>query len=193
MNTGFAVKALGGRRGEVRIYDEIGPSFWGDSVDAKNFSDEIAGLEVDELYVRINSPGGDIFDGITIMNALKRHTAKVTAFVDGLAASAASIIAVGGADEVVMCEGSQLMIHDAWSWGAGNASDLQRLVDRLDKSSDDMAKIYAKKAGTSVVEWREAMKEETWFTSDEAVALGLADRVDQATEDPIDEDRKSVV
>lgn len=187
MNTSFAVKALAGRRGEVKIYDEIGPSFWGDSVNAKTFSDDIAELDVDQLDVRINSPGGDIFDGITIMNALKRHPAKVTAYVDGLAASAASIIAVGGADEVVMCEGSQMMVHDAWSWGAGNATDLQRLVDRLDKSSDDMAKIYAKKAGTPVEEWREAMKEETWCTDEEAVALGLADRIDEHAEENIDD------
>ncbi|MCS5479827.1 Clp protease ClpP [Corynebacterium sp. YIM 101645] len=183
-NRKFSVKSLADRKGEVRIYDEIGPSFWGDSVDAKSFADEIENLDVEELHLRVNSPGGDVFDGITIMNALKRHPAKVIAYVDGLAASAASVIIAGGADEVVMCEGSQQMIHDAWSWGAGSAEDMAKLAADLDRTSDSLAKIYARRAGTPAEEWRKAMQDESWFTAEEAVAVGLAHRLDT---DDVDE------
>lgn len=180
MRPQMEVKNLGGRRGEVLIYDEIGQSFWGDGLTAKSFTRQIDELDVDELTVRVNSPGGDAFDGIAIMNALKRHPARVTTIVDGLAASAASIIAVGGADRVVMAEGAQLMIHDAWSWSVGNAAALRKAGDDLDKLSQELAEIYARVAGTPVEEWRAAMREETWFTAKEAVACGLAHAVEGA-------------
>lgn len=178
MDPKLTVKATG-TTGEVLIYDAIGSSFWGDRTDAKTFAAEISELDVTELTVRVNSPGGDAFDGVAIMNALKRHPAKVTAYVDGLAASAASVIVAGGADEVVMCEGAQIMIHDAMVWAAGNAEELGKAAAMVDKLSNDMAGIYARKAGTPRDEWRESMREETWFSADEAVAVGLADRVDE--------------
>lgn len=174
----MTVRALANRRGEVLIYSEIGDSWWGESVSATNFTRLIDELDVDTLTVRINSPGGDVFDGTAIMNSLKRHPAHVTAIVDGLAASAASFIAVGGADELIMAEGSQLMIHDPISWGAGNAAEFAKTVSMLDKIADQMAGIYARKAGTPATEWREAMREETWFTAEEAVATGLADSIE---------------
>lgn len=180
MKRELSVKALSNSQAEVLIYDEIGQSFWGDSVDAKTFKQNIDQLDVTHITVRVDSPGGDIFDGIAIMNALKNHPAKVTAYVDGLAASAASIITTG-ADEVIMSEGSQMMIHDAWSWIEGDATTIRKQADLLDKISNDMAEIYARKAGTPAEEWREAMQEETWFTAKEAVAVGLADRHDVET------------
>ena len=176
------VKNLGGRRGEVLIYDQIGEAFWSEGLTARGFNAMISDLDVDELTVRVNSPGGDAFDGIAIMNTLKRHPARVATIVDGLAASAASIIAVGGADRVVMAEGAQIMIHDAWSWPVGNADALRKEADDLDKLSQDMAEIYARVAGTPVDEWRDAMREETWFTAKEAVACGLAHAVEGADE-----------
>lgn len=180
MKRELSVKALSNSQAEVLIYDEIGQSFWGDSVDAKTFKQNIDQLDATHIVVRVDSPGGDIFDGIAIMNALKNHPAKVTAYVDGLAASAASIITTG-ADEVIMSEGSQMMIHDAWSWIEGDANAIRKKADLLDKISNDMAEIYARKAGTPAEEWREAMQEETWFTAKEAVAVGLADRHDVET------------
>lgn len=180
MKRELSVKALSNSQAEVLIYDEIGQSFWGDSVDAKTFKQNIDQLDATHIVVRVDSPGGDIFDGIAIMNALKNHPAKVTAYVDGLAASAASIITTG-ADEVIMSEGSQMMIHDAWSWVEGHAKTIRKQADLLDKISNDMAEIYARKAGTPTEEWREAMQEETWFTAKEAVAVGLADRHDAET------------
>lgn len=178
----LAVSATGSA-GEVLIYDTIG-GFWSE-MDAKSFAENIAGLDVDELTVRVNSPGGDAFDGVAIMNALKRHPARVTAYVDGLAASAASVI-VMGADDVVMCEGSQIMIHDAMVWAGGNAGELEKAATMVDKLSDDMAGIYSRKAGTPKDEWRESMRAETWFSAAEAVSVGLADRIDEEETADID-------
>lgn len=171
----WKIKNLGGRSAEVLLFDEIGGWF---GTSAKDFAQEITDLDVDNLTVRINSPGGDVFDGIAIMNALKQNPAHVTARVEGLAASAASIIAVGGADEVIMGEASQMMIHDAWSFGFGNAADLLKLAGDLDRTSDTLAGIYARKAGTPQEEWRDLMREETWYTAEEAVSAGLANRSD---------------
>jgi ATP-dependent Clp endopeptidase proteolytic subunit ClpP len=159
----------------VYIYDEIG--FWG--VSAKDFADEINALDVDEIKVHINSPGGEVWDGITILNTLRGHPAKVTTIVDGVAASSASFIAMGG-DEVVMMRNSELMIHDAWGMAVGNAADLADLAARLDAMSDNIASIYAEKTGGTTEEWREFMRAETWYSAQEAVEAKLADRVDSS-------------
>lgn len=169
------IRNLGGRSAEVLIYDEIG--WFG--TEARTFAEEIADLDVDDLTVRVNSPGGDVWDGLAIMNSLRRHKAKVTVVVEGIAASAASFIAVGGADEVVMAPHSEMMIHDAMGLCIGNAADMERMKSDLDRESDNIAAVYARRAGTPAEEWREAMREESWFTAEEAVLVGLADRVDE--------------
>lgn len=159
---------------EVEIYDEIG--FWGTT--AAGFSRVIRDLEVDELRVLLNSPGGDAFDGLAIMNALRRHSARVVVEVDALAASAASVIAMAG-DEIVMNRGAQFMIHEASSFAGGPASELLKVAEMLDKLSGSYADAYAARAGGTSAEWRERMLAETWFTADEAVEAGLAtSRVD---------------
>lgn len=166
--------AAEGQPTEVMIYDEIG--YYG--VTAQDFVRDLDAIGRDnELVVRINSPGGDVFDGIAILNALRARPGTTTTIVDGLAASAASFIAMGG-DEIVMRKYSELMIHDAWGMAIGNASDLRELADQLDRSSDNIAAIYAERAGGTVEEWRELMRAEQWFTADEAVEAGLATRVD---------------
>jgi ATP-dependent Clp endopeptidase proteolytic subunit ClpP len=132
-----------------------------------------------EIRLHINSPGGEVFEGIAILNALRAHSARVVAVVDGIAASAASFIACG-ADELVMAENSELMIHDAWGLCVGNAADMRETAGMLDHLSDNIASVYAKKAGTDVAAWRAAMSTETWYSAEEAVAAGLADRVDGA-------------
>lgn len=159
----------------VYIYDEIG--FWG--VTAKDFADQLNALQVDEIRVHINSPGGEVWDGITILNTLRGHPAKVTTIVDGVAASSASFIAMGG-DEVVMMRNSELMIHDAWGMAVGNAADLADLAARLDAMSDNIASIYAERTGGTTEEWREFMRAETWYSAQEAVDAKLADRVDSS-------------
>ncbi|MFG3702389.1 head maturation protease, ClpP-related [Micromonospora sp. NPDC047620] len=167
----------------LRLYDPIDSwgDFWG--VSAKEFVralDEIP--DVHEIRLHINSPGGEVWEGIAILNALRNHPARVVAVVDGLAASAASFIATG-ADEVVMGRNTELMIHDAWGLAIGNAADMRDLASRLDKISDNIASVYAAKAGGTVESWRAAMLAETWYSAEEAVAAGLADRVEGAEPD----------
>lgn len=154
------------------IYDEIG--FWG--VSARDFTDSLRSVSAPSLTVHINSPGGDVFDGIAILNALRSHPATVHVVVDGLAASAASFIAMAG-DTVTMMPNSNLMIHDASGVCMGNQADMASMADLLDKMSDNIASIYAARTGTPRDQWRDVMRGEQWYSADEAVTAGLADRV----------------
>lgn len=134
----------------------------------------LADVKAQAVDLHVNSPGGDYFAGVTIANAIRQHPAKVTVHVDGLAASAASVIAMAG-DVVTMHPGSQLMIHDAMSLAVGNANDMRETAALLDKVSDDIAGMYADRAGGQRIEWRARMQAETWYSADEAVRAGLAD------------------
>lgn len=158
----------------IDIFDKIDP-FWG--VSAQNFVAELNGIDADAIDLHINSPGGDVYDGIAITNALRQHKAIVTATVDGLAASAASFIAVGGADVLQMAENSELMIHNAWAVVVGDAEDMRSMADRLERHNANAASIYHAKAGGSLDDWLAAMTAETWYSADEAVDAGLADSV----------------
>lgn len=131
-----------------------------------------------DVTVRMNSGGGDAFEGVAIMNVLRSHCGHVTVVVEGLAASAASVIAVGGADRLVMRPGAELMIHDAWTFADGNAAELEKLAADLERTSQTMSEIYADKAGTSPEVMRQMMRDETWFSAQEAVDAGLADAVE---------------
>lgn len=171
---------LEGTTAVVRLYDPVDSygEYWG--VSAKEFAQMLDALpsNIEEIRLHINSPGGEVFDGVAIVNALRSHDARVVAIVDGLAASAASFIAAS-ADEVVMARNSQMMIHDAWGLCVGNADDMRELADMLDKVSDNIASIYAEKAGGTTAEWRAAMARESWYSAEEAVEAGLADSVDK--------------
>lgn len=162
---------------EVYIYDEIG--YWGTS--AKDFAALIGGLDVDRINLRVNSPGGSAWDGVAIMNALRRHRATVDVTVDGLAASAASLICMAG-DHITMNRSAQMMIHDASGLAWGNAQTMHETAALLDKLSDSYADAYAKRAGGSRAEWRDVMRAETWYTAEEAVLAGLADEWDGSAE-----------
>lgn len=162
-----------GTSAEVFIYDEIGGSF---GVSADEFVKDLQEVDTDNIDVRINSPGGSVFDAIAIYNALVKHPANVTTYVDALAASAASIIAMAG-DQCVMMVGSQMMIHDALGIEMGNASDMREMADFLDRQSLNIASIYANKASGEIEDWRALMLAETWLFADEAVTAGLADSV----------------
>lgn len=177
----FSIENAAGDSATVRIYDEIG--IWG--VTAKDFAQQLDSLVVSQIDLHVNSPGGDVFDGIAILNALRSHPARVVATVDGVAASAASFI-TAGADEVVMARNSELMIHDAWGLAMGNAADMRDLADRLDKVSDNIASIYAEKTGGTVEQWRDHMRNEVWYSAQEAVDAGLADRVEAAPEEDVE-------
>ncbi|AZV00733.1 capsid maturation protease [Gordonia phage Kiko] len=161
---------------EVLIYDEIDP-FWG--VSAAVFVRELSQVDADrDLTVRINSPGGDVYEGIAILNALRGRDGKVTTIVDGLAASIASVIAMAGTERVMM-PNSELMIHDPWMLTIGNAEDMQSAADNLGRIADNLASIYAERAGGTAEEWRAVMQAETWYSAAEAVDAGLAVRVEE--------------
>jgi ATP-dependent Clp protease protease subunit len=132
---------------------------------------------VAELTVRINSPGGSVFDGVAINNALKRHPASVTVWIDGIAASIASMIAMAG-DEVVMPENAMLMLHDPSGLVAGTAADMRATADALDKMATAMIAAYRDKSDAGDAEIAALMAAETWLSAEEAVELGLADRVE---------------
>lgn len=162
-----------GTAAEVYIYDEIG-GWWG--VNAQDFAKELLAIDASAINLHLNSPGGAVFDGVAIYNALKMHSAEVTVYVDGLAASAASFIAQAG-DKVVMMTGSTMMIHDGMAVAIGNEQDMLDTAAILSKISNNIASIYAGRAGGTVEEWRALMREEVWYTAQEAVDAGLADEV----------------
>lgn len=180
--TWYEIRNYAGSTAEVILYGEIG--FWGTS--AEDFQRELRGITAPEITLRVNSPGGEIFDGIAIHNALRSHPANVTTYVDSLAASIASVIALAG-DRVVMMPHSQLMIHDGSGLAIGNAADMREMADLLDRQSDNLAAVYAERAGGTVEEWRERMRAETWMTAAEAVEFGLADEVDPGRPQPEEE------
>lgn len=168
----FEIRNLADREAEVFLYGEIA---W--DVAASDFVRELSLLDVDVIRLHVNSPGGDAYQGIAMMNALQSHPARVEATVEGMAFSAASFIVVGGADRVVIYPGAEMMIHDALASSYGNADDMSRSIERLDRMSNSIAEIYARRAGGDPEDWREAMRAETWFTAQEAVDAGLADEV----------------
>lgn len=163
-----------GKEATIYIYDVIGGWFGG--VDAQAFAQEIAALNVDVIHVRINSPGGDVFDGRAIATALQASKAKVVAWVDGLAASSASWIALA-ANEVVIAQGAFFMIHNSWTMNMGDKQTMLDTAKLLDKIDASFVADYAKRTGqpeSQIVDW---MNAETWFSAEEAVKYGFADRI----------------
>lgn len=155
---------------QVHIYDEIGYV----GISANQFMADVAAIK-GPMEVHLNTPGGEVFDGIAIYNCLKQR-GDVTIIVDALAASIGSVIAQAG-NPTIMAKNSQMMIHDGFGMTVGNAKDMREMADLLDKTSDNLASIYAEKTGKPAADWRNAMKTETWFSAEEAVAAGLADRI----------------
>lgn len=164
----------GGKPAELLLYDEIG--FWG--ITARDFASALRDVGDGDLVLRINSPGGEVFDGLAIYNSLRQHKGKVTAIVDGLAASAASFIALA-ASEVVMSETAFLMIHNSQGLAYGDRHTMAEMIGVMAKLDGQLANIYAGKTGKPAEELAALMDAETWFTSSEAVETGLADRVEE--------------
>lgn len=180
MGMGFSarLKDKASKAGEILIYEDVGAGWFG-GVSAKSFTDALKALgDVATLDVRINSYGGDVFDGIAIYQQLVQSKARVTTHIDGIAASIASIIAMAG-KEIKIAEAGWMMIHDAWGIFAGNAQALRENADRLDAVSKQLAGIYVartKKKDEDIVNW---MAQEKWFDSKEAVANGFATSVSE--------------
>ena len=162
---------------EILIYDQIGEDwFGGDGVSAKDFAEELKNIpETKAILVSINSPGGNVWDGLAIYNQLKRRKKYVTVRVDGIAASIASIIAMAG-NSIEMPENSMMMIHEASGLAMGDAQAMLEMADRLEKHSDLLAGIYADKTGRSREAMRALMRDETWMDGRQAHALGFADK-----------------
>lgn len=174
---GVRIKAAAGAApAEILVYDFIGADWFGDGVTAKGVISALAEAGDSPVVVRVNSPGGDVFEGLAIYNALRAHAAGVEVVVDGLAASAASIIAMAGS-KVTMNEGTMFMIHNAWTLVAGDRNDMTAQAAILGKIDVQMAGIYAGQSGAPVEDMTAAMDAETWYTADEALAAGLASAV----------------
>ena len=160
----------------IQIFDQIGEDWFGGSgVSAKAFSQTLQDVGQGPLVVEINSPGGNVWDGLSIYNMLRGRQAPVTTRVVGIAASIASIIALAG-DTVEMAEASLFMIHDPSGMVAGTSEDMRKMADALDQHAEVLASIYAKATGKPTSQIRAAMKAETWFTAQEAIQFGLAQR-----------------
>ena len=168
---------------ELYLYEEIGFSWFNDGVTAAGFAKDLAEVKTKNLTLRVNSPGGDVFDGVAIANLIREFNGTVTAKVDSLAASIASVI-VMAADVIIMGPQSQMMIHDASGYAMGNPADMREMADLLDMISDNIAGAYAAKAGGTAASWRKVMTAETWYTADQAVSARLADSVSGAKTDP---------
>lgn len=167
----------------IRIYDEI--SWFG--ITAADFVRELDRVSSAQIALHLDSPGGDVFDGIAIYNALRQHPARVNVTVDSIAASIASVIAMAG-DTVTMAKGAMLMIHEPFALVIGDARDMRKQAEALDLMGDSLAGIYAQRAGGEVAEWRARMAEETWYSDQDAVDARLADKVsgDVATKNRFD-------
>ena len=173
MSDWYAIRARA-EGAEISIHDEIGAF----GITAKEFLTELAALkEARRITLRINSPGGEVFDGIAIHNALKRHSAHITVLVEGIAASIASVIVCAG-DEVVMPENAMLMLHEPSAVVSGTADDLLSMAAALEKMRAGLIAAYRDKSGLNEERIAELLAGETWLSADEALELGFADRIE---------------
>ena len=160
---------------DIYIFDEIGAY----GLNAQSFIDEIKPFKNAALNIHINCVGGDVFDGMAIYNVIKKRTARTTVYIEGIAASMGSVIALA-ADTVVMAENSLFMIHNAWGGAMGEAKEMKKTAKLLDKISGEIADIYVKKTNLPYSKVEEMMDEETWLNADEAYELGFIDSISDA-------------
>jgi ATP-dependent Clp protease protease subunit len=171
----YDVKAEG-EHTEILIYDVIGWPF----VEAAEFVRDLQSVNTDKLTVRLNSPGGDVMDGLAIYNALKQHKAEVTTRIEGWAASIASIIALAG-DKREIASNGYYMIHNPWLIAMGDYRDMGKAQDLLGKITDTLARTYAEHSSMGVRKLKQAMDDETWYTASEAVEAGFVDSISGST------------
>lgn len=168
----YKIENLSEDNTEIMIYDVIGWPF----NDASELVSSLSTMQDKKITVRINSPGGDVFDAVSIFNALQSHKSKVTTRIEGLAASSASFLALAG-KEVQAYPNTMIMIHDPWVCVAGNQYELRETADILEKLAGQMVDIYASNSNIGKKEIKEMMKAETWFTAKEAKEKGLVDTI----------------
>lgn len=163
---------------EILVYDVIGEDWFG-GVSAKQFITDLNNLDVDNIDVRINSPGGDVFDGTAMYNALIAHKAKITTYIDGAAISMASVLAMAG-DHIVMAENAMFMIHNPWTLAMGDANEFRKTADVLDKTKLNLLAAYNRQSDLGNDRISDLMDEETWMTGPEALEKGFVDEVSEA-------------
>lgn len=163
---------------ELLIYSDIGESFFGDSVSAISVKAQLDKMPAGDLSVRINSPGGSVFDGFAIYNLIKQYKGTVTVYVDGLAASAASVVAMAG-EKIIMADNALMMIHDPWAMSMGTAEEMRQTASLLDKIKDSIVGTYVSRTGLDAADVAAMMEAETWMNAAEAKEKGFAtDSVD---------------
>ena len=174
MTTEFKAR---GTTGEIWLYDQIGESMWGDGISAKQFTKELTAMgKVNTINLRINSPGGDVFEAQAIATAIRQHAGKTVAHIDGLAASAATFISAA-ADEVEISDGGFYMIHNGWTIALGDKRVMTDTAALLDKVDASIISAYQQRTGADPEQLAAWMNAETWFTAQEAVENKFADRL----------------
>lgn len=169
--------AKAGDAGEIYLYGPIGASFWGDGISANQFRQDLKALgPVKTIDLRINSEGGDVFDGKAMYSLLVDHKANVHVHIDGLAASAASFIAMAG-DTIAIAEGGFVMIHNAWGMAIGDADEMRKTAQMLDTVNGTIIDLYAARTKQTPDQIKKWMAAETWMTGAEAVEHGFADEI----------------
>jgi ATP-dependent protease ClpP protease subunit len=176
----YEIKAeAGSDTAEILIYDVIGDDFWNpDATSARKFVKDLKDITASNITLRINSPGGVVFDGNAIYNALRDHAATITVHIDGLAASIASIIALAG-DKIIMAKNAMMMIHNPSTMAWGDSAEMRKTAEMLDKVRDSLIATYEDRS-TSLTrdEIAEAMDAETWYSAQEAIDIGFADEIE---------------
>jgi len=172
----YQIEAKKNKKAKILVYGYIGRTWDGEGVAAKQFVKDLMALDVEDIDIHINSGGGNVFEGTAIYNALKSHKANINVFVDGLAASIASVVAMAG-DTVEMPENAMLMIHDPSGMVIGTAEDMTKMAEALEKIKTGLVSAYHDKSEMDREKIGELMSDETWMTAAEAVEYGLADKM----------------
>jgi len=176
----WTFKAKSETEGELLLYGNFSSSnWWGNEITPKQFKKDLDDLgDINTLNIYINSDGGDVFAGQAIYSMLKRHRAQKIVYIDGLAASMASLVAMVG-DLIIMPANAMMMIHLPWTAAIGNANDFRKLADDMDKILESMLVAYREKSGLKDEKLIELLDAETWMTAEEAIELGFADEIEQ--------------
>lgn len=163
---------------DLFLYDVIGPSELG-MISAMDVIDALGPMEGKDINLRIMSYGGSVDQGVAIYNAIRRRRGKTKVYIDSIAASIASVIAMAG-DQIIMNKGSKMMIHDPWTIAVGNSMQMRKMADQLDTYAEGILDIYVERSKRPKSEVQEMMRAETWMTAEQAIALGFADVTEES-------------
>lgn len=178
IETKIAAQAINENVTDLYLHGDVGDSWWSEGITAKKVLNALSEVETDTVKVHINTYGGDVFEGIAIYNILKQSEKTVITYVDGIAASAGSIIALAG-EKLIMPENTQLMIHNPWTYARGNANEIEKVVDALRTTEKSIVATYMQKFVGTEQEVKELLEAEKFMTAEEALAFGFADEVIQ--------------